>query len=120
MQGTHQVSLEKYWVDEPKNNPQKTNSAASRKEQKRIEAELRKKLQPLQKNINKLDKQLDTLHKQQSKMEELLADPDIYNEQNKSKLSTLLADKGNVDKQIESNEDEWMDLSEQLETLKKP
>lgn len=95
----------------------KDNSATARKEQKRLEAEQRKKCQPIQKQIKQLDQQMDKLHQQQTLMEQKLSDPTIYQEENKEKLSTLLNDKGQIDKQIDKMEDEWMHLSEQLETL---
>ena len=120
-QGSSGIDCDIAYLAAKKNENDTITRLTSNKEAfKKVYNECSSKIQPLQKNINKLDKQLDTLHKQQSEMEELLADPDIYNEQNKNKLSTLLADKGNVDKQIESIEDEWMELSEQFEILKKP
>ena len=87
----------------------------SRKEQRKLDAELRKKLQPLKRKADTLEKQLDPLHSQQQKLEKLLADPSIYQDENKNKLKKALLEKITVDKKLEDIEMQWMEASEEYE-----
>ena len=50
-------------------------------------------------------------------MEEQLADPAIYEESAKGKLSELLKSQGPLKEELEHVELEWMSLSEELETM---
>ena len=87
----------------------------SRKEQRKLDAELRKKLQPLKRSVDKLEKQLDHLHSQQQQLEGALADPSIYQDENKVKLKKALVEKSTVDKKLEDIEMQWMEASEDYE-----
>ncbi len=93
------------------------NNAASKKDRKRLEAEQRQRLQPLRKRIKETEAMLEKLHSAQTDLEMLLADPEIYGEQNKDKLRDCLIKKAEVDKQCEVVESEWMESSEELEAL---
>ncbi|MEE9303237.1 MAG: hypothetical protein V3U84_05575 [Thiotrichaceae bacterium] len=68
-------------------------------------------------NVNKynqkVERELDKLNKQKEGFEEKLADSSIYQEENKGKLKTLLADKKEVDSNLEDIEMEWMEVSEE-------
>ena len=88
----------------------------SRKEQRQQEAMRRKELQPLKNKLNKLEKQLDELTEKQSTLEELLADPDSYLEENKEILKKNLLEKSKIDKTLETVEADWMEISEEYET----
>jgi ATP-binding cassette subfamily F protein 3 len=90
----------------------KDNPSISRKEQRKQDATLRKKLQPLKREVDKLEKQLDQLHTQQQQFEIVLADSSLYQEENKNKLKKMLLDKTNVDKRLENIEMQWMEASE--------
>ena len=94
------------------------NNASSKKDKKRLEAEQRKKLQPLTKKVNAAESKLDKLHAEQTKLEQQLADPDIYTDDNKQKLQDCLLKKADIDKQCEAIEEEWMEASEELEELR--
>ena len=95
-----------------------TNNASSKKDKKRLEAEQRKKLQPLTKKVNAAESNLDKLHAEQTKLEQQLADPDIYADNNKQKLQDCLLKKADIDRQCEAVEEEWMEASEELEALR--
>jgi len=95
------------------------NNASSKKDKKRQEAELRKKLQPLTKKVNAAEARLDKLHAEQTELEQQLADPDIYADCNKKRLQDCLLKKADIDKQCDTTEEEWMEASEELETLRK-
>ena len=87
----------------------------SKKEQRQLDADRRKKLQPLRNKLKKLEKQLDELTESQAKLETILADTEIYSEQNKDQLKKVLLEKSEVDKNLVNVESEWMELSEEFE-----
>jgi len=95
----------------------KKQSAASKKEQKRIEAELRKKLQPLQNKLKKTEKNIGEMTTQQKKMEEQLADTTLYEQENKEQLQSLLKDKQKLDQELEDQEYLWLEISEKIEAF---
>jgi len=95
--------------------PDTENKTVSRKEQRKREAELRKKLQPLKRTVDKLEKQLDTLSTKQGELENTLADPTIYTEENKQKLKKTLLQKREIDASLEDVEMQWMEASEDYE-----
>ena len=92
------------------------NSAQSKKEQKRLDAEKRKLLQPLKNKLTKLEKQMDQLTHEKEKLEVLLASPDIYEEAKKEQLKELLQQQVKVIQSLDDTEQQWMELSEELES----
>jgi ATP-binding cassette subfamily F protein 3 len=93
------------------------NSATARKERRRLEAEQRKKVQPLRNKVQKLEKVIDHLHTEKQELEQLLSDPQVYEEVNKAHLMQLMARQSEVVKSLELQEQEWLELSETLEAL---
>jgi len=87
----------------------------SKKEQRQLDADHRKKLQPLRNKLKKIEKQLDQLTEKQVKLETTLADTELYSEQNKDQLKKVLLEKSDVDKSLVIIESEWMELSEEYE-----
>ena len=97
-------------------NPEQViNNGVTRKDRKRLQAEQRKLLQPLRKRVSQAEQKLDALHSTRSELEKQLADPEIYSEDNKSRLQQCLLEKADVDKQYEAVEAEWMLASEALD-----
>lgn len=93
------------------------SSAANRKDQKRREAEFRQQLRPLKIQLEKHEKRMSQLQARLQEIETALADPDIYQETAKDRLTALLAEQGPIKNDLESTEMEWLDLSEQLEQM---
>lgn len=93
------------------------NSAANRKEQKRLEAELRQQTAPLRKKITQLEKDLEKASEKLNQLEVLLASSEIYEAENKAQLTETLAKQIEAKKAVEEIEMEWLDCQEQLETL---
>lgn len=91
------------------------NSAAARKERKRREAEQRQRLQPLRKELNKLEQTMDTLQQQRSQLEQQLAEPEIYDTENREKLRLLLQQQADLERHATENEERWLLLTEELE-----
>jgi len=95
-----------------KNDEDKT---VSRKDQRKHEAEMRKQLQPLKRIVDKHEKELDKLVEHSAKLEKQLADPDIYLDENKEALKSLLLKKRDVDASVEKTEAAWLEASEEYE-----
>lgn len=93
------------------------NSSQNRKEQKRREAELRQQTAPLRKKITQLEDKMNQLSEQLSDIENQLSDADLYNAENKEKLTALLAQQVEAKKTLEAVETDWMDAQEQLEMM---
>lgn len=97
---------------------QKTqNSAAARKEQKRIDAERRKELQPLTSKIKRAERVMEKLGVEKETIEAQLADADIYSDESKDKLKQLLTDQAYVQKELDQAEADWLTASEEHEAL---
>lgn len=95
------------------------NSAVNRKEQKRLEAELRQATAPLRKKLTQLEKELEKLTAKLAEVEVLLTDNDLYNPENKTKLTDTLAQQVELKKQLESVEMEWLEVQGELEEMMK-
>ena len=92
-----------------------SNSAATRKDQKRREAEFRQAMRPLKQKLEKLEAQMEKLQQQLTTIEQAMGDPELYTEGAKGKLTQLLAQQGPLKNQLEAVEMEWMTLGEELE-----
>ncbi len=104
----------------PKQAP-KENGKVTRKEQKRIEAELRKKryslTRDLKKNIETAEKALEENEAKKSRLEEELADPEIYNNPGLAKEKNL--EYGKIKETLENLYEKWAGLQEELEEIEK-
>jgi ATP-binding cassette subfamily F protein 3 len=94
-----------------------SNSAAAKKEQKRKEAEFRRHVAPLRKNLQRLEKKMEGLATIVAEMEEQLADMSLYQAENKAKLNQVLAKQAAAKSELETVELEWMDGQESLEQM---
>ena len=106
--------------DQPREKTPNENSAPntlSRKEQKRVEAEQRRRLQPLKQRVDRLEREMERLHKAQQTLEAQLAEPGIYQENSKESLKQLLAQKTDIDQALNRAESDWLSASEALEQV---
>ena len=92
-------------------------SAQDRKEQKRLEAELRQQTAPLRKKITQLEKELEKATVMLNKLEELLATSEIYEAENKAQLTETLAKQISAKQKVEEIELEWLEVQEALEGM---
>ena len=92
-----------------------TGNAAARKEQRRREAAVRQRLQPLRQRLRDLERQLDTLTAERAQLERTLADPTLYRDDAKPRLLALIAEKQRLDTALASVESEWLHVGETLE-----
>ena len=98
-----------------KNDSIQNVSATDRKEQKRREAELRAQMQPIKKELQKMEQKLELLTEQLQNIEQLLADPAIYENDKKTALTELLLKQSKIKSEQEDTEMNWLDLQQQLE-----
>ena len=104
---------------EEKADTENANSSQNRKEQKRREAELRQQTAPLRKKITQLEEKMNNVSEQLAEIENSLADSELYNAENKEKLTALLAQQVEVKKALEEVEVDWLEAQEQLEEMLK-
>jgi ATP-binding cassette subfamily F protein 3 len=90
-------------------------SAAARKERRRLEAEKRQQLSPLRTQLKKLEALLDQLHSKKQALMTQLSDPALYTETEKERLKRLLTEQAHVDNETGKTEEEWLRLSTEIE-----
>jgi ATP-binding cassette, subfamily F, member 3 len=104
-------------TDEPRPNA----SAADRRQQKRAAAEERNRLaqqrRPLERRLAEIERRMERLSAERDDLETLLADPALYEEPAKDRLKGALLDKARVDEALARAEEEWLEVSEGIESL---
>lgn len=100
-------------VDDDQSSP----APLSRKEQRRLEADKRQTLRPLQTVLKQVEGNLDKLNQEKKYLESELANPKLYDGTEKALLNQLLKDKGRVDCRVQEAEEAWIEASEALENL---
>ncbi|GKX55500.1 ABC transporter ATP-binding protein [Leminorella grimontii] len=96
---------------------QNGNSAQSRKDQKRREAEFRAQTLPVRKAIEKLDKELEKVSKALGEVEQALSDSAIYEPEKKAELTKLLQQQVSLKSAQEEHEMNWLEQQERLEEM---
>ena len=110
----------KVWLAEQKraaDEPVATDnqSGVSRKDQRKLDADRRQRLKPLLDAVKKAEAAVEKYHQQQRELEEKLAEPEIYSDDNKPQLKQLLSQKSQVDAALEQAELDWMTAEENLQ-----
>ncbi len=100
---------------QPRDRP--SDGSASRKEQRRRDAQERRRLQPLTRRLQQLEEKLTDLTQRQKGLEQALADPALYEVNGKPRLLKLLDEKQSVDGTLEETEASWLESGEELERL---
>ncbi|GBL04372.1 ATP-binding cassette domain-containing protein [Glaciecola sp. KUL10] len=91
--------------------------SVDRKQQKRLEAELRQKTKPFRDEITKQEKRMEKAQKLLAEIEATMADNSLYEAVNKAKLTKVLEQKASADAELEEAEMLWLDAQESLEAL---
>ncbi len=95
--------------------------SGDRKEQKRQEAEARRRLsanrKPIEARIKRLEEQIARRNARKAELEALLADPDIYGEDRKDALKAHLFEQADLARELEQLEGEWLAQQEALEMV---
>lgn len=115
----HKWLAEQQKVEKQPTQKMEKNSSPSvnRKEQKRIEAEFRKKLTPYKKQLSSAEKVMDRLNTQQEEIERQLADSELYEHSQKTRLTELLKQQAEIKELLEEAEMSWMDAQETIELM---
>jgi ATP-binding cassette subfamily F protein 3 len=90
-------------------------SAAARKERRRLEAEKRQQIHPLRTQLKKLEALLDQLHAKKQAIMAQLSDPALYSEMEKERLKRLLTEQAHIENETGKTEEEWLRLSTEIE-----
>jgi len=89
----------------------------SRKEQKKIEAEIRKRKAPLTNRVKKIDDEMHKLQTEKIELEQLLASSTIYEDSNKQRLGDSMKRSNELSQLLEELEEEWLEITEKLESF---
>ena len=90
---------------------------SDKRDQRQKSAAKRAKLKPLTTEIKKCERDIDNYQAKLKKMEQRLAEPALYEDENKLELTALLRDQAELKGKIEEAELDWFELNEQLEEL---
>jgi ATP-binding cassette subfamily F protein 3 len=93
------------------------NGRADKKEQRQLAAAKRVNMAPLRKREKQLEKSIEVLHNELQVIEESLADPLLYDDDNKSKLKDTLFQQGKLKTQLRGSEEEWLQVQEKIEAF---
>ncbi|MBT4381135.1 MAG: ATP-binding cassette domain-containing protein [Gammaproteobacteria bacterium] len=96
---------------------QKTRPSKSTRQER---AKQRVKIKPLRDSLDRIEKEIDKATKVQQQLDQQLADPDIYNEANRSQLRELLFDQARNAQLHQELEGRWLEASELLEQADVP
>jgi ATP-binding cassette subfamily F protein 3 len=90
--------------------------AAARKDRRRQEAEQRRMLQPLQKELEEIEAMLEKLQAEKLALDQELANLDLYQDpQQKKHLKVLLMKQAHLEQMLVEREESWLITSEALE-----
>ncbi|WP_439667975.1 ATPase component of ABC transporter [Cupriavidus necator] len=96
-------------------------AAVNRKDQRRAEADERQRLsalrKPLTKELEKVEKRMAVLQTAKEEIDQFMADESSYAEANKSRLMEMLKRQGEVNGELETLEEKWLELQEQIEQI---
>ena len=83
-------------------------------------AKQRVRVKPLRDSLDRIEKEIDKATKVQQQLDQQLADPEIYNEANRSQLRELLFDQARNAQLHQELEGRWLEASELLEQADVP
>jgi len=98
---------------EPSNN----ESSVDKKQQRKQQAELRKLAAPLKKQAQQFENKIHQWQQALTEIETTLGNSDIYQAENKARLSQLMKQQGKLKQYIEENEIHWLELEEKIEEI---
>ena len=115
-------------IPKPTKNP-KTEQTLTRKLTKKPQrskttrqekAKQREKVKPLHDRLNRVEKEVDKAAEVKRRLDQELANPEIYNEANRDQLRELLFDQARNAQLHQELESQWLEASELLEQADEP
>ena len=94
-----------------------SDSGLTKKQKRQIAAKLREQVKPLTQKIKRIEQQIERNRKAQEELETTLQDPAVYENESTANLAKMMQKKSDLNKTIEVDENNWFELSEQLELL---
>lgn len=95
--------------------------APDRRAQRRAEAEARQRLsalrRPIEKKLQTLEAQMARNQRRLDELNQRIADPDFYGDAHRDERVRVLAEHGELSKQLNTLEEQWLELQEELEAL---
>jgi ATP-binding cassette subfamily F protein 3 len=91
--------------------------AGDRKARRQANAERRAQLQPLKKTIRQLEARMEKGQRALEALQNQLADGDLYAQSAGDQLAELLKQEGQLKRELEEIESEWLEQQEALEAL---
>lgn len=88
-----------------------------RHEQRRQAAAARERKRPLSDRVKRIEKVMADLTTQRNVVDQALADPTLYEPENKPSLDEHLFDRARVSQRLDELELEWLELQESLESM---
>lgn len=95
----------------------KSESNIDKKQLRQQQAQLRKQAAPLKKQADKLEKNIQQWQSELDGIEQQLNDTELYQDNNKQKLTDLLKQQAHLKNNIEENEMEWLEILEEIEQI---
>ena len=92
-------------------------SNSSRKQQKKTQAENRQRQKSLRDALKKAEKKIDQLNSKKSSLEAQLADNNLYEQDQRELLATLLKEKKSLDDMLDVAEEAWLAAQEDIDAL---
>nr|WP_255701958.1 ATP-binding cassette domain-containing protein [Bordetella sp. LUAb4] len=94
-----------------------------RKQQRRQEAEQRQRLavarKPLQAKLAKVETAMEKARVRLAALDALVADADLYTDARRTERQQVMSEHGELSKQLETQEEEWLMLQEEIEAIER-
>jgi ATP-binding cassette subfamily F protein 3 len=91
------------------------HTASARKDRRRTEAEERRRLQPLRQRVDQWEHAIARLGAEHAAVEQRLADPGLYREEQKEALKAILTEKARLVAAVSQAEAAWLEAAAALE-----
>ncbi|WP_113907235.1 ATP-binding cassette domain-containing protein [Aliidiomarina celeris] len=95
-----------------------TEPKDAKKAQRQAAAAQRLQLKPLNDRLKKVEAAMQKLTQELATLNARLADPDLYQQESPTALSALFQQQGQLEKELEAVEAEWLELETELELLR--
>ena len=100
-----------------------SEAPVDRKQQRRLEAEQRQRLavarKPLQAKLAKVETAMEKARVRLAALDALVADADLYTDARRAERQQVMSEHGELSKQLETQEEEWLMLQEEIEAIER-
>jgi len=93
----------------------KQSATVSAGQQRKLDAEFRKSIQPRKSRLKRIERSMEKLRAVKDDIERQMADSGLYQEGQNERLRELIHDQAENRLQLEQLEEEWLEISEEIE-----